>query len=108
MRNRVKSKTKQLLAKRTPKEKKVAIEKFVNTGEKLPEQRLDELDKHAPERVCYVCERTSRDLVMIGPTRHRCHGCNPGSSNWLDYYERLAKTSKTDAGNILYNAKRKS
>lgn len=101
-----KSRSQRLLEKRTLKEKQLALEKFINKGEKLPEERLEELDQHAPERVCYVCERTGRDLVMIGPTKHRCHGCSPGSLNWLDYYERLEEAKKTDAGNILYHTKR--
>jgi hypothetical protein len=66
-----------------------------------------ELDRLCPMRECYVCERTSRDLLRIGPTKFRHQDCNPGSTNWLDYYERLHPTQKTIAGILLYEHARK-
>lgn len=71
------------------------------------EKKIDELDKLVPFRSCYVCEREGRDLMMIGPGKFRHQDCNPGSPNWLDYFERLKEKDKTDAGQMIYDHSRK-
>lgn len=100
---RASMKSKKALAKRTPKEKKAAVGLYLKCGKKLPEVRKEELDTHLPIRTCFVCDRTSRSLLMIAPGKFRCDGCYPGSANWVDYFERLRRSEKTDAGQMLYN-----
>lgn len=67
------------------------------------EKKVSELDKLVPFRTCYVCDRESRELLMIAPEKFRCQGCNPGSPNWIDYWERLHPKQKTDAGQFIYD-----
>ncbi len=71
------------LRKKTPKAKINPLEK-----------RVSELDRLVPFRTCYVCERESRDLMLIPPLKFRHEDCNPGSSNWVDYWERKTKKEK--------------
>jgi hypothetical protein len=98
--------TKHALKKRTPKER-IAAKALLSKGEILPEVRKELLDEHAPERVCYVCERTGRDMQMIAADKHRCEGCSVGSPNWLDYWERLReKDPRKATGKFMYDAKR--
>lgn len=104
MPRRISAKNKKALAKRRPKERAVAVEKFLNVGETLPEVRKEVLDEKAPVRTCYVCERTGRDLQMITADKHRCIDCEPGSPNWLDYWERLHEDDpRKKNGKFLYD-----
>lgn len=68
------------------------------------EKRVSELDSKVPFRTCYICERESRDLQMVGVGRFRCPGCYPGSSNWMDMVERLSISKRTEEQTLLYNA----
>lgn len=71
------------------------------------EARVSELDKHEPFKTCYVCDREGRDMQMIAPQKFRCHGCNPGSPNWCDYFERLEEAKRTDAHKLIYKSARR-
>lgn len=69
------------------------------------EAKVELMDNRAPFRTCYVCGRESRDLLFVPPLKHRHRdGCEPGSYNWLEYYEklRLDKSKRTSQGEILY------
>ena len=67
------------------------------------ETRVSELDRLIPFRMCYVCARESRDLLMIGPGKFRHQDCNPGSPNWCEYYEANAALRKSDAAQNIYD-----
>ena len=71
-------------------------------GQATPAVRKEVLDERCPTRTCYVCDRTSRDLQMVGPGKFRHDDCNPGSPNWIDYWETLHAKQKTDAGAFIY------
>lgn len=86
-----------------PKRKQKANVKPVNAFDK----KVSELDKLVPFRTCYVCSRESRELQMIGPSKFRHEDCNPGSSNWGEYYEKLPKKLHTLAGELLLDNTKK-
>ena len=92
------------LTKPKRKMRKAKPHTSVNKFEKIKEV----LDAHDPVRACYVCGREGRSLQMIAPSKFRDAECFPGSPNWLDYWERLHPSQKTDAGNILHDYKRKA
>jgi hypothetical protein len=79
-----------------------AIANVLRHAETLPSVRKEILDERCPVRTCYVCQRTSRDLQMVGPSKFRHDDCNPGSPNWADYWETLKAGQKTDAGQFIY------
>lgn len=98
--------TKQALAQRKPKERKTA-KALLNMGELLPEVRKEELDAKSPIRLCYVCDRPSRNLQMITATKYRHTDCEVGSPNWLDYWERLPDNHPAKAnGKFIYDQHR--
>jgi hypothetical protein len=87
-------------SKNKPKHKSKPKDELKLTG---AEKRVALMDEHNPMRTCFVCERDGRDLQMIGPMRFRhADGCEPGSANWAEYYERLKKPFKTFEGDLLY------
>lgn len=93
-----KRKLKQKQTKAKPKEK-------INPFEK----KVSELDKLVPFRICLVCARESRELVMVRPGKFRCTDCKPGNPNWLDWYEQLSPNDpeRTSIGDNIYKYGRK-
>ena len=83
---------------------KAKIAKVKNKFEKV----VEVLDSKAPFRTCYVCERESRNLQMIAPTKYRCKDCYPGSANWFDYLETHPEVLKHPAVTFAYNEFKKA
>jgi len=57
-------------------------------------------------RTCYVCQK----LVypnMMGFSAITHPRCKPGTKKWLDYFERLPEKDRTEAGKLIYMAKKR-
>lgn len=65
------------------------------------EKRLEHLDKVAPFRTCYICQRESRDAMLVSSMHARCASCVPGSYNWITYWQEKPKRAQPESVQFL-------
>ena len=53
------------------------------------------------DALCYVCERGGVDMLPMGLGVYRHEDCAPGSTLWVEWYERHPE-KHTEAGEVLY------
>ena len=84
-----------------PKRKPTKVKPKANIA--LVEKKISPLDPLVPTRTCYVCDRESRTLLMVGPSKFRHSDCYPGSPNWIEYITNMREHARTEEQTILHN-----